>query len=347
MYLKKWLLATSFILIIISCKEPQKNYATFSGNITNKNSDSLLIRSNERPFYKVIKVNEDGSFKDTLKVEPGVYNLFDGEEYTNLFLKNGHDIHLALDTKNFDESITYTGEGAQHSNFIAQKYVLQSELFDLDKLKNLNATELETELSNIKQELKTFYTSDKTIDSSLIALAVNEIDPLIQQFRNYLGQAIDLKTQFPKGSKSPTFEDYENYNGSKTSLSELKGKYVYIDVWATWCGPCKVEIPSLKSLEKEYGGKNIQFVSISIDDNMSHNSWEDAKESWRNMIQEKELRGIQLLAPKGGQSDFVQDYKISGIPRFILIDPNGNIVDADAPRPSDPNLVALFNELNI
>ncbi len=62
---------------------------------------------------------------------------------------------------------------------------------------------------------------------------------------------------------------------------------------------------------------------------------------------EKELTGVQLFSDKAWKSDFVQDYKIQGIPRFILIDPKGNIVNPDAPRPSSPALIELFNSLNI
>jgi len=65
------------------------------------------------------------------------------------------------------------------------------------------------------------------------------------------------------------------------------------------------------------------------------------------MIVDKELSGIQLFSDKAWQSDFIQQYKITGIPRFILIDPEGNIVTADAPRPSNPKLIELFNELKI
>src|SRR5690606_41195927 len=106
-------------LAIISCKEEPKDYVTFSGKISNKSSDSVVVRSKD--YSKTIKVNEDGSFSDTLKVETGVYNFFDGNESTNLFLKNGFDINLTLDTKEFDETITYTGIGSEHSNFLAQK----------------------------------------------------------------------------------------------------------------------------------------------------------------------------------------------------------------------------------
>ena len=65
------------------------------------------------------------------------------------------------------------------------------------------------------------------------------------------------------------------------------------------------------------------------------------------MVADKELGGIQLMADNGFNSEFVRNYKINGIPRFILVDPDGNIVSADAPRPSNPALVELFKELGI
>ena len=171
---------------------------------------------------------------------------------------------------------------------------------------------------------------------------------MLNYYKRNISDAITLKTKLHKGAVSPVFENYENYKGGTTSLSDLKGKYVYIDVWATWCGPCKAEIPSLKKLEEKYHDKNIQFVSLSIDDARTHGgSWEKANEDWKAMVKDKELSGIQLIAPKGWKSQFVADYKIKGIPRFILIDPNGNVVTPDAPRPSSNEITELFTELNI
>jgi thiol-disulfide isomerase/thioredoxin len=143
-----------------------------------------------------------------------------------------------------------------------------------------------------------------------------------------------------KGKASPKFTDYENYKGGTTSLDDLKGKYTYIDVWATWCGPCKAEIPFLKKVEKQYHGKNVQFLSVSIDTKKDHQKWKD-------MVKEKELGGIQLFADSDWKSQFIQDYLIKGIPKFILLDPQGNIVTANAPRPSNKKLVEMFKELNI
>lgn len=147
-----------------------------------------------------------------------------------------------------------------------------------------------------------------------------------------------------KGQPSPKFENFENYNGGKTSLDDLtgKGKYLYVDVWATWCGFCKKEIPLLKRLEQQYHGKNIEFVSINVDT-------PDKKKKWKETIEDKEMTGVQLFSGESHlKLDFAKDYLIKGLPRFILIDPDGKIVTANAPRPSDGDrLTDIFEELGI
>ncbi|XCF04995.1 TlpA disulfide reductase family protein [Tamlana crocina] len=147
-------------------------------------------------------------------------------------------------------------------------------------------------------------------------------------------------TALDVGKPSPKFNNYKNYEGGTTSLDDLKGKYVYIDVWATWCGPCIMQIPALKEVEEKYHDKNIEFVSISIDKASDF-------DKWKIMVEEKDLKGVQLFADKDWTSSFVKDYGIQGIPRFILIDPQGNIVDTNAPRPSDPALIELFSQLEL
>jgi len=176
--------------------------------------------------------------------------------------------------------------------------------------------------------------SAKNIDVIYKGLIKNSIDSV---FNKETTLKYETLKKLVKGSPSPTF-DYENINGEKTSLESLKGKFVYIDVWATWCGPCIAEIPALKEVEKEYHGKNIEFVSISIDDKKDH-------EKWKKMVADKELKGIQLFADNDWKSDFVKNYAIDGIPRFILIDSDGKIVNADAPRPSDAKLKELLKEV--
>ncbi|ADR22290.1 hypothetical protein MATR_00690 [Marivirga tractuosa] len=140
-----------------------------------------------------------------------------------------------------------------------------------------------------------------------------------------------------QGDISPEF-NYETVDGNTVSLSDLKGKYVYIDVWATWCGPCIKQIPYLKELEELYQDKNVVFVSISVDK-------ETAKNKWKKMIAEKELGGLQLFADKSFDSEFMEAYAVNSIPRFILIDPDGKIVNPEAPRPSFQKTRKLLDSL--
>jgi thiol-disulfide isomerase/thioredoxin len=159
-------------------------------------------------------------------------------------------------------------------------------------------------------------------------------------FLSLLNDKYEKVKSISKGMPSPLFIDYKNYKGGVTSLKDLQGKYVYIDVWATWCGPCIKQFPYFKQIENKYKGKNITFVSISIDKTEQHNTW-------FKMIKDKNLKGIQLLADNDWQSKFIKDFNIEGIPRFILIDPNGYIISPDAPSPSDPKLISLLDKLEI
>lgn len=147
-------------------------------------------------------------------------------------------------------------------------------------------------------------------------------------------------TELKQGNPSPRFVDYENHAGGTTSLEDFKGKYVYIDIWATWCGPCKYEIPFLQKVEKQYHGKNIEFVSISVDEKQDHQKWKD-------MVAEEQMPGTQLFADNAFDSEFMQAYKVRALPHFILVDPQGNIVQTRAPSPSDEKLIELFETLEL
>ena len=91
-------------------------------------------------------------------------------------------------------------------------------------------------------------------------------------------------------------------------------------------------------MEEKYHGKNIEFVSISVDVEKEH-------EKWKKFVTEKQLGGIQLFADKNWNSDFIKAFGIDSIPRFLLIDPNGKVIKADAARPSSPQLTELLDSL--
>ena len=147
----------------------------------------------------------------------------------------------------------------------------------------------------------------------------------------------NLLKKLLKGNESPKFS-YKDINGKIINLNDFKGKIVYIDVWATWCSPCRREIPFLKKLEKNYHGKDIVFISISIDKAKDY-------DKWQKMVKEKELKGYQLFADNDWESDFIKAYQIRGIPTFILINKKGKIISASAKRPSNPELKTQLDSL--
>lgn len=150
-------------------------------------------------------------------------------------------------------------------------------------------------------------------------------------------QKILSKQYLKEGEKSPDFS-YEDINDNKVSLSDFRGQYIYIDIWATWCAPCLKQIPYLKKIEKRYHDKNIVFLSISVDKKSS-------KSKWKNMVEKKNLTGVHLFSDNSFKSKFMKEFSVTSIPRFILINPKGEIIDNDAPRPSYDMTKELFDEL--
>lgn len=121
---------------------------------------------------------------------------------------------------------------------------------------------------------------------------------------------------------------FEDETGKIVRLADFKGKYLLIDVWATWCGPCVMNIPYVMALEEKLKDKNIAFVSVSIDK-------PENKQKWLDFVREKPSAGIQLIAQNAFNDEMCKYYNIHAIPRFILIDPQGKIVSAHCRQAMD------------
>ena len=146
-------------------------------------------------------------------------------------------------------------------------------------------------------------------------------------------EAVGTKLYDTKAGGQAADFTYPDVDGKMVSLSDFKGKVVLVDVWATWCGPCRQQIPYLKKLEEEMHGTDVVFGGVSVDESKD-------KQKWLDFIKTEGLKGVQLLA--GGWSKITKDYKITGIPRFMVFDKKGNIVSVDAPRPSSPELKKML-----
>lgn len=335
--MKKLYFTVLVLISTLSGMAQKNNYMSFQGEIANKNGDAIYITDGKNKLIKKIQISSAGVFKDTLNVVPGRYSLSDGNEFTIVYLKNGFDLALKMDTKMFDESITYTGKGALENNFLAKNSLFEEQT-DIGSL--LAATEVDFLKGLDKKKADDLKRLENTkLDPIFIDLQKKSIDENYNGVVKYYKMNYEANLAKSKlvNTMSPSF-NYDNYAGGKTKLEDFKGKYVYIDVWATWCGPCRAEIPSLKKIEEKYHDKNISFVSISVD-------VQKDIEKWKALIKDKELGGVQLFADNNWNSQFIKEYGINSIPRFILIDPTGKIVNADAARPSSAEIQVQLDAL--
>jgi len=322
------------VLAIVSCKKEEAkpvDYTLITGQITNPDGDKVTIYKG-RDVVKKITLDENGKFADTLRVDEGKYIFENGHEIAYIYVAKGKPFHLTLDAEKFDESLKFTGPGADANTYFAKETLLQEEL-DFDNIMAGDQTNFNKGIKDFRTKYLDLLKNAKGLDSVTRANQEKQIEGITTELTSMYVAKQKMKKMI--GKPSAPF-NFDNHKGGKTDLASLKGKYVYIDVWATWCGPCKREIPALQALEKEYHGKNIEFVSISVDQN---------KDAWTKMVAEKKLGGIQLHF--GGDRSFSKAFAINGIPRFILLDPNGNVVDPDAPRPSSDKIKALFTAQGI
>ena len=308
-----------------------------------KELDALMAKHEIKNSGFLDKLKDEDKYARATMIEnyESAHQYFSGKpEYraSENFYKDTKDINYA-DTLAFRNSMTYQNLLETHYDRIANEELL---------LNPADRNEIIIFLEKVDKALPDGYAKDKLMinylqyglkpDGNLEkAFAIYKNSNPNPENLEKLSTRYNTLMGLTKGNPSPSF-DFENHKGGTTSLEDLKGKYVYIDVWATWCGPCLREIPALQEIEKDYAGKNIAIVSISIDEPKDY-------DKWKNMVTESSLGGIQLMADKNWKSQFVESYAILGIPRFILVDPNGDIVSADAPRPSALELRAMLDNL--
>jgi len=345
--MKNIILVSIILLLVFSCqKETHKNYVTISGNISNNLAENIDITS--RGINKRIKVNSDGTFKDTLKVMFNGYQTFeDGKNKSFIYLKNGDNIILNYDYNNYQNTVEFRGKGYETSKYLIDRKRLDDKegLGNIIKYFELEPKVFISKINKVEKEIAELLIP-KGIDSVVKLNEISRNFKTIAYLKKNYAKKHDFFVKFNKGTDSPKFFNYEKYGGGKVSLDDFIGKYVYIDVWATWCGPCKREIPYLKKLVEKYNNKNIEFISISVDNGRGYDNDENkAKLGWKKMIKNKNMNWLQLYADKAWNSKFIKDYGINSIPRFILIDPQGKIYNAKTHSPSSKNINKLLNEL--
>ncbi len=254
-------------------------------------------------------------------VYPRVYNLYyPNEQY--IFPKKLEKIrqHVNLSDEGLVSNgyfIDYMSEtirkksGSNDSLYfsIIRKDVKSSKLRDV-----LYYNQLKTMLTKIRiPEFRNFY-FDKFI--GLIG---------DQKLKNELLASNNRLNNLQRGKPAQIFTG-EAINGKEIQLAQMTNRYIVMDVWATWCEPCKKESPYFEDFASQYSSEQLSFVAVSIDED---------KMAWKLEAPMKSKRVLQLWA-KNEKEEFTNGFAIASIPRFMLIDPMGKIVNANMPPPSDP-----------
>lgn len=270
----------------------------------NKSAKKVLNDSTYLKFLDQIRID------DPNVLFSGTYLHFMRELPYSIF--NTH-----LDYENMTDPVTqYYARNQMHvRDSIAQKY-FTGKTYDLALYQIINDG-----LKSIESlKGKPYYMNNFNRTDSLLALYKSRFNDDFYFTRLYkkLREINDTN----KLASNFTLKDLQ---GTSVSLSDFKGKVVYLDFWATNCAPCVFEIPYAQKLKEKFKEKDVVFLYVSMDHSL---------DKLKKFIASKSFDGIHLIDQKGFASDVADMYKINSIPHYFIIDKNGYLVNQDAPRPS-------------
>ena len=232
---------------------------------------------------------------------------------------------------------------SEYRNFIIEAaHVLDADNRNLKEINPKTVAQMRYIADNFKNPVVVEKLLHYLASSYVDTFGIDGIEEMESVYRTYVKDETllaDYAVKYDKwniskpGKPSPDF-DAVDIDGKKWSVADFRGKYVYIDMWATWCGPCKKELPYLKELEEKFRDAQIVFVGLSTD---------GMKENWEKMVRSGVMCGTQLYI--GPRNSFQRAYNVDGIPRFILLDKEGKIISNDMSRPSAEETVRVLESL--
>ncbi len=151
--------------------------------------------------------------------------------------------------------------------------------------------------------------------------------PVLEYLKEYND---DNKQSTPQQQSVSASNDIELQSVLEKYIQKHLGKVIYIDFYATWCSPCRYEIPYAKQLSIEMAGKDVVFLNLCA---------QSPVENWEKLIKTKDIDGENHLLTNEEFKVLSSVFRVNAFPTYILIDKEGNVIDYNAPRPSSKKTI--------
>ena len=259
-----------------------------------------------------------------------------------LTLSPGDDIKIEAQKDSIHESISVDGvmwskDLEAYQSIRAKQNPIALSNFAAQRMKATPSSPFNVILSNHIMNSEDQWNEERIQIFGRVAEAFYQMDPKSEATQNFVRNFELMQTYMLNNGfyEAPDFES-STIDGGTISLSDLRGKYVLIDFWASWCGPCRKENPKVVALYKKYKNQNFTILSVSLDEDMTR---------WKAAIEKDNLSWPYHVSDlKGWQSAVVPLYRIEGIPFTVLVNPKGRIIGVNLRGPSlEERMQNIFN----